>query len=417
MRISTATECAQAAIVEALHDGRLGPQEVASIERHLAVCAACAAHRQVLVAIRAHVRVPPRLPRGPQSGALQTSDDLTPLAHQRARHALLRAAVNGGAGDEKSGGVSRITPSRLRTRVAPFALAAVFLSIALFAGWSWGRSSKPTDGTLAPNANASLASASGAPLAQSSIDPENGARFERARIGGSDEVRLTTGTLRVRSTSSSGARLVVRVGGAVLQPKESVFRVTAAGGEIRSVVVEEGSVELEVAGYYAEIPAGGSWRAPGASSPPSAEPSASAPPSAEPSASPSASASPAPSVAIAPPPVAIASTARSSPIVDAPPSKSPAPASTSTSPPKKTNGFSTAMRAMDSGDNDAAAKQMEAFSKAHPDDPRADEADYMRAIALERAGRVDDAKAAARAYLAKWPSGAHRAAALVIVNR
>mgnify|MGYP000255199309 CR=1 FL=1 len=35
----------------------------------------------------------------------------------------------------------------------------------------------------------------------------------------------------------------MRVGSAVLQPKESVFRVTAEAGEIRSVVVEEGSVE------------------------------------------------------------------------------------------------------------------------------------------------------------------------------
>ena len=76
MRISTTTECAQSAIVEALHDGRLGPQEVASIERHIAVCAACAAHRQVLVAIRTHVRVPPR----PANGLANGEVELTPLA-------------------------------------------------------------------------------------------------------------------------------------------------------------------------------------------------------------------------------------------------------------------------------------------------------------------------------------------------
>ena len=75
------------------------------------------------------------------------------------------------------------------------------------------------------------------------------------------------------------------------------------------------------------------------------------------------------------------------------------------------------MRSIDAGDYDAAAKEMSEFSKAHPNDPRADEADYMRAIALERAGHVDEAQAAARAYLAKWPSGAHRAEAAAIASR
>ncbi|MFO0611509.1 MAG: hypothetical protein U0414_02890 [Polyangiaceae bacterium] len=218
-------------------------------------------------------------------------------------------------------------------------------------------------------------------------------------------MKLSTGTLRVRAASAGvGARLVVRVGGAVVQPKGGVFRVTAEDGEIRSVVVEEGSVELEVAGYYAEIPAGGSWRAPAVT----AAVSSARAPSASP---PSASASP--PVAIVEPP------AKAAPVVDAPPApKDPSPAVRAPSPPpKKTSGFSSAMRSIDAGDYDAAAEQMAEFSKAHPSDPRADEADDMRAIALERAGRSAEAKAAAQHYLAAWPSGAHRAEAASIASR
>ena len=38
-------ECQQITLVEALRDGRLGPQERASMERHLAVCADCGMRR------------------------------------------------------------------------------------------------------------------------------------------------------------------------------------------------------------------------------------------------------------------------------------------------------------------------------------------------------------------------------------
>lgn len=68
-------------------------------------------------------------------------------------------------------------------------------------------------------------------------------------------------------------------------------------------------------------------------------------------------------------------------------------------------------------DVDGAGRRERASVEAHPDDPRADEADYMGAIALERAGRRDEAKAAARRYLAKWPAGAHRAGASATAHR
>lgn len=382
------SSCEQTPVVEALFDGRLGAREKASVERHVATCAACAAHRASLDAIRAHVR-------GADARVDMRAAEVAPLAHQRARSALLRSAVNPEAKASTS------TNGWLRARVMPFAVAAAVVAIALIVGFSWGRSTSPR----APIASATVASPA---LSHAAVDPESGARFERARSGEADEVKLTAGTLRVRSASRGGEPLVVRVGAAVLQPKESVFRVTAVDGALQSVVVEEGSVELEVAGYYAEIPAGGSWR----SSAITAAVTPSAPPTSSPPVAVTTPSSSSTSATSAPP------TSTSIASLPSTPAPTPTIAVASTATPKTTpNGFSAAMRSIDAGDYDAAAREMSDFSTTHPNDPRSDEADYMRAIALERAGRVDEAKAAAHAYLAKWPSGAHRAEAASIANR
>ncbi|MFO0611508.1 MAG: zf-HC2 domain-containing protein [Polyangiaceae bacterium] len=158
MRFPSNAECAHAPIVEALHDGRLGAQEKASIERHLATCATCAAHRQWLLTIREHVRVPP----------IDTADP-SPLEHQRARSALLRKAVNLDASN-------RTVSSPLRAWAVPFA-AVAFVALALFVGWSWGRSSVPA---AVARASATVSE----PRAQSTVDPESGARGSSARGSG-----------------------------------------------------------------------------------------------------------------------------------------------------------------------------------------------------------------------------------------
>jgi outer membrane protein assembly factor BamD (BamD/ComL family) len=63
------------------------------------------------------------------------------------------------------------------------------------------------------------------------------------------------------------------------------------------------------------------------------------------------------------------------------------------------------------GDFGAGAGKLHAFVSAHPGDPRAEEAMYLEAIALERAGRASEARAAAKRYLVAYPEGAHRAPA------
>lgn len=74
-----ASVCAMASMVEAKRDGRLDPREVASVDRHLAACAACRALDRALDRLAAMVRRP-QPPRGSQ-------------AHRRGRDRLLRAAL------------------------------------------------------------------------------------------------------------------------------------------------------------------------------------------------------------------------------------------------------------------------------------------------------------------------------------
>jgi TolA-binding protein len=70
--------------------------------------------------------------------------------------------------------------------------------------------------------------------------------------------------------------------------------------------------------------------------------------------------------------------------------------------------FAAAMKALAGGDFSAGASKLEGFVSAHPRDLRVEDATYLDAIALERAGRIADAKAAARRYLEAYPEGAHR---------
>ncbi|APR86846.1 Fe-S oxidoreductase [Minicystis rosea] len=421
----TIRACPKSSLVEALRDGRLGPQERASLDRHLSSCAHCAQLMRDLDRIGASLRAP----RPPA----------TPLEHQRARSALLELAA-------------LAPPSAARAPRRPivmaFAIAAMMLAVAV--GWAAGRFTAP----------ALLAGGPGAP-GETSIRPSNEASFERRAAAGLDVVTLVRGTLDVTVRPlAQGERFVVRTADAEIEVRGTAFRVEAEGGRIRGVAVSEGTVEVRYAGFSAVIPSGGSWRATGDGAAPSASASpiavaatsvASAAPEAPPSAAPEAATSALPTapIAMAAPnalpiapiaPIAMAAPS-ASPVVGAPiarapsavrkvaarastanqrPSPEPSAAPTAAAPeapsaaraapaiPKASQDFAAAMTALGRGDYEGSARQLETFASSHPSDARADEADYLRAVALQRAGRAADAAAAARRYLATRPGGAHR---------
>ncbi len=399
--------CPQSPLVDASDDGRLNATDRASIERHIAVCGSCATRFDQNEKIREALRTP--------------HAEVTELEHLRARTALLRAASMGASTDVRR-------PSRV-ARIG-LALAAAIIVTATCFGGRMG---------VGSYASARVASVPSAPAQvgtrDASVVPSDGARFERMRGGGMDTVTLSSGSLAVSTGTLAGERLIVRTKDAEVESKDGVFHVEADDGRIRDIVVERGTVEVRYAGFTAVIPSGGSWRGTDtavladASPRPASAPSVTAPPatSAAPVIAPpiavamrgslgSVSSQPItasvkPAVLVVPEAVPAAS-ASATEVAGVTPSASPA----APPPPAAGGVFSGAMRTLERGDFDGAAVALGAFSAAHPDDPRADDAEYVRAIALQRAGHTGEARAAAQNYLAHRPNGAHRAEAMHIAG-
>ena len=65
--------------------------------------------------------------------------------------------------------------------------------------------------------------------------------------------------------------------------------------------------------------------------------------------------------------------------------------------------FRAATSAFNSGDNTRAATLFAAFLTQSPRDPRAEDAAYLRILALQRIGNLPATHQAARDYLARYP--------------
>jgi len=375
----TTRECPQLSLVEALRDGRLGPQERASVERHAAVCTECRSLASDLERIGDAVRAP--------------CDPATPLEHQRARQALVRRA-------------SQLPAPVESRRMALVSLAVAAVVIALGIGWLGGRVTAPSERASAAlhlRVQPRLEAA-----AETTIRPSDDARFERTKSAALEVVTLTSGALDVTVRPlGPGERFVVRTSDAEIDVRAKAFHVEADQGRIRGVSVAEGTVEVRYAGFSAVIPSGGSWRA-------TADlPSASA------AASPAAVPTTRPAVAVA---VAAAPARERRQVVEAPATESVPPVASAAAPSPVASAapasreFAEAMEAIARHDYQGAASQLEAFSAAHGSDARSDEADYLRAIALQRGGRAAEARDAAKRYLAAHPAGAHRVEAKAIAT-
>ena len=397
----TTPECPRTALVEALRDGRLGPQESASMERHLEGCSSCAGCARDLAKIGDAVRAP--------------IEKSTPLEHQRARVALLqRAAMQ--------------SPAKAASNGPRFALGTVLLAAAVILGFFGGRWDKPTQPVaIALHMGALPTVAIGSNIG---LHPSDDARFSRNRTAKLDELTLEHGVLDVKLQKlETGKRFVVRTKDAQIDVRATAFRVEAEDGKIRSVAVEQGTVEVQYAGFTAVIPAGGSWRA-------TAEKTEAdvAPPTVAPPTNPTSAPSPGVVTAVVPrKTLARATTHHEIPAPDkldtAPPADKIEPAPipekpTASAPPTAaaplpspaSRTFAEAMAAMRRGDYAGSAEKLEQFAQSHASDARADEADYLRAIALQRAGHRNEAIAAAKRYLATRPNGAHRADAARIAG-
>ena len=333
--------------VEALRDGRLGGGERKSFERHLGACAACAREAAAL----------DRLAEGAMTGLddARSADDL----HVWRERSRLLAAFDG----------ALLSPNRrLRTGRLLFWPAAAVLIGALVV---FGR----TRPLVEP-----------AHSLRATINADSSAVWSRRPgAGDREEVVLERGALWIHVDRAAGERrLVVLLPDGELEDVGTTFTVSADGEHTTRVAVEAGRVALRLRGRPpVDVGAGTSWL-PDA---PAVVP-------------------PAPA---APPPRGESprERERSSPLRIARPLRLSQPSVAAA--PDSLAEFRAASAALRAGDNGQAAAAFARFLAEHAADPMAEDAAYLRVIALQRMGAQGDMKRAANAYLERFPSGFRRA--------
>jgi len=211
-----------------------------------------------------------------------------------------------------------------------------------------------------------------------SVTPEPNARWQQVRDGGVERVTLEEGTLGVHVRHQAPPeRFLVMLPDGELEVRGTTFQVTVARGVTTRVHVDEGWVEVRLrGGTPASVGAGQTW----------------------------------------PPPVS------TTPSLSTTPSSihGPGPAA---SPPAATSAdvdaaaYAAAVDLLRQGHPAEAAAAFQAFALAHPHAAQAEDATFLQAVALARAGRADAAGFAAEQHLARFPASFHRKEASILVAR
>jgi len=227
------------------------------------------------------------------------------------------------------------------------------------------------------------------------IQADAAARWSRHTRAGRELVVLERGELRIRTQQVPGEPpFAVMLPDGELEDIGTVFSVAVMNGRTERVRVDEGSVLLKLRGRAPiMLHAGRSWQAP----PPIPAPAPPLAPTPPPAASPTAEVAP-----------SRASTPARTPRV-APPSTATAPTASAAPSDAASEDFRAALAAFNVRQLDAAARRFQRFGEQYPSDPRAEDAAYLRVLALERSGDVAGRQAAARAYLRRYPAGFRRA--------
>jgi TolA-binding protein len=365
------TACPRRFEVEAARDGRLAGAELARFQSHLARCPSCSEEYQALEALRASLR-------GLSTGV---ADEL----HTRRERTRLLAAFN-----------ARLVPAATRSRrwlvtlLAPAALVAI--ALVAVAPWSPQRPARTA-------ASASVAAAPEGIAIRPGPSTQWSSRVENHR----ETITLAAGTLAISIDHTRSPRRVrVLLPDGELEDLGTTFTVTVTGSETTHVSVQHGAVIVRLRDRPPIVlGANQSWT-------PSMPESAASP------------AAPAPdgSHALSPAPASTASSAAGR--VGASVPALPAPVSTSPGDirPEPTRGtgaadaaatdFRAALSALDAGNPSLAATLFAAFLVRHSTDVRAEDAAYLRVIALQRAGNLDATRSAAKTYLERYPTAFRR---------
>ena len=227
--------------------------------------------------------------------------------------------------------------------------------------------------TMRPKAPASLpiATASSTVITPSASARVDGvaARYEHTRRGNVERVTLTDGTVSIHVPHREpGERFIVTLPDGEVEVRGTTFSVTVEAGVTRAVRVSEGRVALRLTGAEEQlVTAPGEW--------------------------------------IRPPVVVVASASAT---------QKPGSAVADDGVAAQ---YESAARLLRERDYDGAASAFHVFVSRHPTRPEAEDAAFLEATALSRAGRRDDAAARAREFLTLYPKSfhAHEAAELAHV--
>jgi TolA-binding protein len=355
-----ARECDRGWEGDALREGRLSAKDAESFERHRGGCALCK---------ESHAR-DQRL----SSLALASSAQPAPLVLRRVRARVLR--------DFAASASRPARPLDLRIAAAT-AIGVVVLggTLALLRARSVGSPGDPA-AAAAPTVAATVAPTVAATFA-GSVVAGSGTEWSRTREEQVERVDLETGTLRVHVRAQRpGERFLVVLPDGELEVRGTTFEVSVVNQATASVRVDEGTVELRLRGRPAQrIGAGSDWTAPASLD------------------------------GREPPPVTAAPSA--SPVVSARLARSERPRASDDGAPA----YADAMRLFQNGQYEGAAAAFHAFVLAHSRQPEAEDASFLEAVALAKAGRPDAAALAADRHLESFPRSFHRREASILVAR
>jgi hypothetical protein len=341
----TPAPCSRLFEAEAMRDGRLAGAELASFERHMTVCPECSREARALE----------RLVGALRAGS-QGSGGADELHVRRERTRLLAAFDRALVPPERQWGARRLL-------LLP--AAALALAFGLLVLW------RARPALLAARASSAV------------VRADSTAVWSSRREGDRERITVERGALWIHVEHAPGVsgRLLVALPDGELEDTGTTFTVSAEGGHTARVAVQEGSVVLRLRGQPpVVVAAGDTWS-------PAVRPAVSVCASAAPSATPEMAER--------------LSLGASSPIA---PPRAPAPSASALGPEASAD-FRAALARLDRGDDTEAAAAFASFLLKHPRDPRAEDAAYLRVIALQRSGDDGRMNEAARDYLRRYPGG------------
>lgn len=363
------SSCPRLFEVEALRDGRLDGAQATRFHSHLALCEVCTRETRALQDLADALRS-------------QKNVDLDQLHVRRERTRLLAAF-------DASLMPAPRSMAKLWLRWAAVAALLSTLTALAFVFWPARPASSPLPGATFTK-----------PPEAVTVRADSNARWSRQVEAQLERITLVSGALSIRvDHGNSRRRLLVILPDGELEDIGTTFSVSADAGHTTRVTVEDGSVVLRLRGKPAiALGAGDSWSAP----PP---PAATAPES-TPLPAPARPVGPATTSAVTP---RQSASPRGRALHNLQPTPAGRPAARQSAPDPASAGFRAAMTAFDSGDHALAAASFATFLSQHPSDPRAEDAAYLRILALQRVGHAPAMKQAVQDYLSRYPRGFRRA--------